>query len=93
MSIPITADHFCVSAADATVSVHLLARLLEHLSDTVITVITTEHPDGITLTVTPHDPSHAAWHLYGAAFIDGTTEPDIALPVIALDTIRQIHVW
>ena len=93
MSIPITPDHFCVSAADPTVSALLISRLLEHLTDTVITVITTDHPDSITLTVAAPDPSHQPWHLYGAAFIDGTAEPEIALHVIAVDTIHQIHVW
>ena len=49
--------------------------------------------DGITLTVLAHEPHHQPWHLYGAAFIDSGEEPDVALPVVPLDAITQLHVW
>ena len=71
----------------------LLTRLLEQLTDTVITVTTPARPDGITLTVLAHEPHHQPWHLDGAAFIDGSEEPAVALPVVPLDAITQIHVW
>ena len=90
MSIPITSDHFCVSADEPAVRLQLLARLFEQLTDTVITPT---RPDGITLTVLAHEPHHQPWHLYGAAFIDGGEEPDVALPVVPLDAITQLHVW
>ena len=93
MSIPITADHFCVSADEPAVRLQLLARLLEQLTDHVITVASADRPDGVTLTVLAREPHHQPWQLCGAAFIDGTREPDVALPVIPLDTITQIHVW
>lgn len=93
MSIPITSDHFCVSADEPAVRLQLLARLLEQLTDTVITVTTPTRPDGITLTVLAHEPHHQPWHLHGAAFIDSGEEPDIALPVVPLDAITQLHVW
>ena len=48
MSIPITSDHFCVSADEPAVRLQLLARLLEQLTDTVITVATAARPDGVT---------------------------------------------
>src|SRR5580765_885486 len=51
VSIPITSDHFCVSADEPAVRLQLLTRLLEQLTDTVITVTTPARPDGITLTV------------------------------------------
>jgi hypothetical protein len=51
VSIPITADHFCVSADEPAVRLQLLARLLEQLTDTVVTVATAARPDGVTLTV------------------------------------------
>ena len=63
MSIPITADHFCVSADEATVRLRLLTRLLEQLTDTVITVTNPARPDGITLTVLAHEPHDQPWHL------------------------------
>ena len=74
MSIPITPDHFCVSADEPAVRLQLLARLLEQLTDTVITVTTPARPDGITLTVLAHEPHHQPWQLYGAAFIDEHAE-------------------
>jgi hypothetical protein len=93
VSIPITSDHFCVSADEPAVRLQLLARLLEQLTDTVITVATAARPDGVTVTVLAREPHHQPWHLYGAAFIDGTQEPDVAMPVIPLDAITHIHVW
>jgi hypothetical protein len=92
VSIPITSDHFCVSADEPAVRLQLLARLLEQLTDTVITVATAARPDGVTVTVLAREPHHQPWHLYGAAFIDGTQEPDVAMPVIPLDAITHIHV-
>ncbi len=56
-------------------------------------VATANRPEGVTLTVLAQEPHHQSWHLYGATFIDGTHEPDLAMPVIALDAITQIHVW
>ena len=94
MPYPITPDHVCISATDHDVSVRLLAHLLDLLTDSVITVTTIDNPDGITLTTVAHEPHHEPWHLYGAAFIDdGHIEPDVALPVIPLTTIRHIHIW
>ena len=66
MSIPITADQFCVSADKPAVRLQLLTRLLEQLTDNVITVATTEQPDGGTLTVLAREPHHQPWQLYVA---------------------------
>ena len=44
VSIPITSDHFCVSADEPAVRLQLLARLLEQLTDNVITVATAARP-------------------------------------------------
>ena len=93
MSIPITPNLFAVSADDDQVRLAVLALVLRHCAGSVVTVTTRDHPDGITLTVADHDPAHQPDQLYGAAFVTEGHEPDVALPVIAHDAIRHLHIW
>jgi hypothetical protein len=93
VSIPITPNLFAVSADDDRVRLAVIALVLRHCARSVITVTSRDYPDGITLTVADHDPAHQPDRLYGAAFISGGREPDVALPVIAHDAILHLHIW
>ena len=92
MSIPIPSDHFCVSADEPAVACSS-SPASSSSSPTPSSPSPPTRPDGITLTVLAHEPHHQPWHLYGAALIDGTQEPDVAMPVIPIDAITHIHVW
>lgn len=94
MAFDIVADQVTISAEDPE-ALHAIIRLIvaDHVGD-VITIGTRNRPDGQTITLLPHEPHHQPDRLYGAAFVErGQPEPDVALPVIAYDTIRHLHLW